>query len=111
MSRYTPTAVTFTLSHAICVCVYTSMAARETLRVACKWIMADRKGTELTTVVLDGDVFTRQLVLASHTNEQWASSPAGEKGPSRRRGRDGGRQRKAKIRLYKTHTQGSHKHN
>lgn len=44
-------------------------------RVQCKWIM--ERGTELTTVVLDGDVFGQQLLLASHTNEQRASSPAG----------------------------------
>lgn len=35
--------------------------------------------TELTTVVLDGDVLGRQLVLASHTNEQRTSSPAGKR--------------------------------
>lgn len=61
-------------------------------RVQCKWIMADtERGTELTTVVLDGDVFSRQLVLASHTNEQWTSSPAGTrmKGRKRRREKEG----------------------
>lgn len=33
--------------------------------------------TQLTTVVLDGDVVGQQLVLASHTNEQRTSSPVG----------------------------------
>lgn len=49
--------------------------------VQCKWIMAEtERGTELTTVVLDGDVIGQELVLASHTNEQWASSPVGRVG-------------------------------
>lgn len=36
-----------------------------------------RRGTELTTVVLDGNLFSWQLMLTSHTNEQRTSSPAG----------------------------------
>lgn len=56
----------------------------------CKRIMAEtQRGTELTTVVLDGDGFSRQLVLASHTNEQWTSSPAGARTEGGRDGRVG----------------------
>lgn len=44
----------------------------------CQRIMAEtERGTQLTTVVLDGDVVGQQLVLASHTNEQRTSSPVG----------------------------------
>lgn len=44
--------------------------------------------TALTTVVLDGNVFNGQLVLTSHPNEQWASSPDGTHGMGRRLGDD-----------------------
>lgn len=43
-----------------------------------------RQETGLTTVVLDGDVVSRQLLLASHTNEQWTSSPVGRIGAGAR---------------------------
>lgn len=47
--------------------------------------------SELTTVVLDGNVFCQQLVLASHTDEQRTSSPARTR--MEVEGRDGMRER------------------
>ena len=49
--------------------------------VQCKRMMAEtERETELTTVVLDGDVIGQQLVLASHSNEQRTSSPGWRSG-------------------------------
>lgn len=69
--------------------------------VQCKWIMAEtERRTELTTVVLDGDVIGQELVLASHTNEQWASSPVGRVG--KRKCGWVGRQEGIKVRRHTT---------
>lgn len=59
----------------VCLCVSLNVGIDLGCSVRGKW--QTERGTELTTVVVDGDVFGRQLMLASHTNEQWASSPAG----------------------------------
>lgn len=49
--------------------------------VQCKRVMAEtERETELTTVVLDGDIIGQQLVLASHSNEQRTSSPGWRSG-------------------------------
>lgn len=57
------------------ICLYADVGCRETER-----------GTELTTVVLDGDVIGQQLMLASHTDEQRTSSPTGTRSDRGRHG-------------------------
>lgn len=86
------------------VCLCASVHLWRDLECGVSEVVADRKEkkkTELTTVVLDGDVFGRQLMLASHTNEQWTSSPAGTRmkqvGRKRQKEGEGERESTGKV--------------